>query len=108
MAITDIKLVNVDAAAASKGVIALTAFESIAAALAFHLVSASPAYQRLVARLNRFPQGAPPSERLYQILRLLFTEEEASRRRQEPVRAAQALASGRWRHERRRRDRARS
>ncbi len=36
------------------------------------------AYERLVARLNRFPQGAPPSDLLYRILRLLFTEQEAS------------------------------
>ncbi len=35
------------------------------------------AYERLVQRLNRFPQGAPPSERLFQILRLLVSEEEA-------------------------------
>jgi len=34
-------------------------------------------HQRLVERLNRFPQGAPPSELLFQILKVLFTEEEA-------------------------------
>jgi len=34
-------------------------------------------YQQLVGRLNRFPQGAPPSETLYKILRLLFDEREA-------------------------------
>ncbi len=34
-------------------------------------------YQRLVNRLNLFPQGAPPSELLYQILSLLFSAEEA-------------------------------
>lgn len=34
-------------------------------------------YQQLVDRLNRFPQGAPPSDVLYQILRMLFTEKEA-------------------------------
>ena len=39
---------------------------------------ASPhAYRRLVDRLNRFPQGAPPSETLYKILALLFSEREA-------------------------------
>lgn len=37
----------------------------------------SPAYQNLVARLNRFPQGAPPSPALYRILELLFSEREA-------------------------------
>lgn len=31
----------------------------------------------MVERLNRFPQGAPPSEHLYKILRILFSEKEA-------------------------------
>jgi Na+-translocating ferredoxin:NAD+ oxidoreductase RNF subunit RnfB len=35
-------------------------------------------YQQLVKRLNRFPQGAPPSELLFKILRMLFSENEAS------------------------------
>ena len=34
-------------------------------------------YARLVDRLNRFPQGAPPGETLNRILRLLFSEREA-------------------------------
>ncbi len=34
-------------------------------------------YQQLVERLNRFPQGAPPSETLYKILSVLFNEREA-------------------------------
>ena len=34
-------------------------------------------YQKLVERLNQFPQGAPPSETLFKILKVLFTEEEA-------------------------------
>jgi len=34
-------------------------------------------YQQLVKRLNRFPQGAPPSELLFKILRMLFSENEA-------------------------------
>ena len=34
-------------------------------------------YQQLVERLNRFPQGAPPSETLFEILRVLFSEKEA-------------------------------
>jgi ferredoxin len=34
-------------------------------------------YQRLVDRLNRFPQGAPPSDLLFKILSLLFSEREA-------------------------------
>ena len=35
-------------------------------------------YRSLVERLNRFPQGAPPSELLYRILGLLFSEREAA------------------------------
>jgi ferredoxin len=34
-------------------------------------------HRELAERLNRFPQGAPPTELLYRILRVLFTEEEA-------------------------------
>ncbi len=34
-------------------------------------------YEKLVKRLNKFPQGVPPSSTLYEILRLLFSEEEA-------------------------------
>jgi ferredoxin len=41
-----------------------------------HLTSTS-AYNRLAERLNRFPQGAPPTELLFKILRVLFSEKEA-------------------------------
>jgi Na+-translocating ferredoxin:NAD+ oxidoreductase RNF subunit RnfB len=34
-------------------------------------------YERLVDKLNRFPQGAPPSDLLHAILELLFSEREA-------------------------------
>jgi len=34
-------------------------------------------YDRLVERLNRFPQGAPPSELLTKILKILYREKEA-------------------------------
>jgi len=34
-------------------------------------------YNKLVERLNRFPQGAPPSELLTKILKLLFSDQEA-------------------------------
>ncbi|MCP4398109.1 MAG: 4Fe-4S dicluster domain-containing protein [bacterium] len=34
-------------------------------------------YSRLAERLNRFPQGAPPSELLFKILTMLFSEKEA-------------------------------
>jgi len=35
------------------------------------------AYSRLSNRINRFPQGAPPSELLFKILELLLSEKEA-------------------------------
>ena len=35
-------------------------------------------YSRLVDRINRFPQGAPPSEHLNKILKILFKEKEAN------------------------------
>jgi ferredoxin len=35
-------------------------------------------YDQLVTRLNQFPQGAPPAETLFQILKLLFSEKEAA------------------------------
>ena len=34
-------------------------------------------YHALAERLNRFPQGAPPSELLFRILEMLFSQEEA-------------------------------
>jgi len=44
------------------------------------------AYSNLVDRLNRFPQGAPPSELLHQILAMLFSEKEAALVAMLPVR----------------------
>jgi len=41
-----------------------------------HLIARS-GYAHLVQRLNRFPQGAPPSDLLNRILALLFSEREA-------------------------------
>jgi len=41
-----------------------------------HLTTRS-AYKNLVDRINQFPQGAAPSELLYKILEMLFTEKEA-------------------------------
>ncbi|SHH75893.1 4Fe-4S binding protein [Clostridium grantii] len=35
-------------------------------------------YKELIERYNRFPQGAPESESLYEILKVMFTHEEAS------------------------------
>jgi hypothetical protein len=50
-----------------------------------HLAARS-GYEDLVKRLNRFPQGAPPSERLYDILAVLFSPREASLVAQLPIR----------------------
>ncbi len=52
-------------------------------------------YSELVERLNRFPQGAPPSESLYRILALLFSQQEAAlvaRLPIQPFNAAKAAA----------------
>jgi ferredoxin len=35
-------------------------------------------YDRLTERLNRYPQGAPPSDHLFRILSILFSEREAA------------------------------
>ena len=35
-------------------------------------------YSRLADRLNRYPQGAPPSDLLFRILKMLFSEKEAN------------------------------
>jgi ferredoxin len=43
--------------------------------MAHHVVKSG--YVELVDRLNRFPQGAPPSELLYKILEMLYSEKEA-------------------------------
>jgi ferredoxin len=55
-------------------------------------------YPALVERLNRFPQGAPTSELLYAILKLLFTEREAGLVALLPVRPFTVeVAARRWR-----------
>jgi len=43
--------------------------------MAHHTIKSS--YTQLAERLNRFPQGAPASEVLFRILKMLFTEKEA-------------------------------
>ncbi len=43
-------------------------------------------YDRLTERLNRFPQGASPSDLLFKILRILFSEREAELVAQLPIR----------------------
>ena len=48
-------------------------------------VTAKQSYEKLTRRLNQFPQGAPASETLYGILKILFTEREAALVAQLPV-----------------------
>lgn len=47
--------------------------------------TARQGYAQFVDRINRFPQGAPPSETLYKILEMLFTEQEARLMAQLPI-----------------------
>ena len=42
-------------------------------------------YSNLADRLNRYPQGAPPSQLLYKILAILFSEKEAGLVAQLPI-----------------------
>ena len=49
-------------------------------------LTAKDAYKTLNDRLNQFPMGAPPSETLYKILELLFSEKEAALVAQLPIR----------------------
>ncbi|MDQ1324175.1 MAG: hypothetical protein QG587_1511 [Chloroflexota bacterium] len=53
------------------------------------------AYGALADRLNRFPQGAPPSDLLYRILSLLFTEREAGLVARLPIRPVTARRAAR-------------
>ena len=56
------------------------------------------AYRRLTERLNRFPQGAPPSKLLTKILMVLFDKEEAQRVSLLPIRPFTARRAARiWR-----------
>ncbi len=51
--------------------------------MAHHTLKSS--YSNLATRLNRFPQGAPPSQLLYKILAILFSEKEAELVAQLPI-----------------------
>jgi len=64
--------------------------------MAHHTLRSS--YDQLVERLNRFPQGAPPSELLFSILEMLFSEREAELVSRLPIRPFTAeTAARRWR-----------
>ena len=59
-----------------------------------HTVEQS-AYRRLTERLNRFPQGAPPSKLLTKILMVLFKEKDAERVSLLPIRPFTARRAAR-------------
>jgi ferredoxin len=50
-----------------------------------HRTLKKSSYENLVDRLNRFPQGAPPSDTLYRILKILFSDKEAQLVSQLPI-----------------------
>lgn len=52
-------------------------------------------YLKLSDRLNRFPQGAPPSELLFKILSILFSEKEAELVSSLPIRPFTAKKAAR-------------
>lgn len=61
-----------------------------------NLTHGSP-YSRLAERLNRFPQGAPESALLFDILKILMTEKEAGLMAQLPIKPFTAhTAAERW------------
>ncbi|GAB6097188.1 4Fe-4S dicluster domain-containing protein [Desulfatiferula olefinivorans] len=51
-----------------------------------HHTRPSHVYARLAERLNRFPQGSPPSELLFAILKMLVSEKEAGLMARLPIR----------------------
>lgn len=61
--------------------------------------TAREAYQQFEARLNRFPQGAPPSETLYKILGVLVTENEAAQLAALPIRPFTAQRAAKALHQ---------
>jgi ferredoxin len=58
-------------------------------------VTLKQSYKSLSDRLNLFPQGAPPTELLFRILQVLFTEEEAALVALLPVRPFTVAAAAR-------------
>jgi ferredoxin len=58
-------------------------------------VTLKQSYKTLADRLNRFPQGAPPTELLFRILEVLFTPEEAALVALLPIRPFNVAAAAR-------------
>ena len=62
-----------------------------------HRTLRQSSYENFVERLNRFPQGAPASDTLYRILRILVSEREAGLIAVLPIRSFKAAeAARRW------------
>jgi ferredoxin len=61
--------------------------------MAHHTVRSG--YRELAERLNRFPQGAPPTELLFSILRMLFSEREAGLVAELPIKPFTAATAAR-------------
>jgi ferredoxin len=61
--------------------------------MAHHTIKSG--YFQLVNRLNRFPQGAPPSKLLNQILKILFSEKEAELVSTLPIKPFSAVKASR-------------
>ncbi|MBN2397683.1 MAG: 4Fe-4S binding protein, partial [Deltaproteobacteria bacterium] len=61
--------------------------------MAHHTVKSG--YSQLAERLNRFPQGAPPSQLLFKILKMLFSEKEAELVSLMPIKPFTAEKAGR-------------
>jgi Pyruvate/2-oxoacid:ferredoxin oxidoreductase delta subunit len=60
-------------------------------------ITAKKNYEKLVRRLNRFPQGAPPTATLYRILEILFNPREAELTSKLPIQGfAAEEAAKRW------------
>ena len=60
-------------------------------------ITAKKGYDHLIARLNKFPQGAPPTETLYKILEILLDEREAELVSKLPIQKFTAeVAARRW------------
>jgi hypothetical protein len=65
--------------------------------MAHHLTVKHHSYYNLSERINRFPQGAPPSDLHFEILQILFTEREAGLVSLHPVKPLTAAkAAGIW------------
>ncbi len=58
-------------------------------------ITSKDAYKNLEERINRFTQGAPPSDSLYQILQVLYTEREAKWVSRLPIRPFSAKKAAR-------------